>query len=66
MTPLSIFKVLKKVMIKDATVKDIYFDIEATACEYAYQSLKDKHFLNGNKYNDTFMLIYKNVIKTLG
>lgn len=60
-------------MIKGATVKDLYFDIEATAWEYAYQSVKhlprlitiDDILKHKDSRDALFMDHYGKALKTL-
>jgi hypothetical protein len=68
-----IYKVVKHVLIKDATLKDLYNDIEATAYEYAFQKIKNLPRLktyediikDDGKNNQKFMHHYLQALKTL-
>jgi hypothetical protein len=58
----AIYEVVKPSLIKGAIYKDIFYDIQATAWEYAYYKSKGyKH----SDYNDYFLNHYKQALKAL-
>jgi hypothetical protein len=65
MTLTSIYNKTKSNLIKGVKPIDLLIDIEATAWEYAFQCLKDKHITSISDYNDLFMNLYTQALKTL-
>jgi hypothetical protein len=59
---MDIYNTVKPSLIKGTLYKDIYYDIEATAWQYAY--LKSKGY-TASDYNDIFLNHYTQALKTL-
>lgn len=57
-----IYNTVKPSLIKGAIYKDIFYDIKATAWEYAY--IKSKGYKSSD-YNEMFLKHYKDAYKTL-
>jgi hypothetical protein len=58
----TIYNTVKPSLIEGALYKDIYYDIEATAWQYAYMKCKG---YKANNYNEVFLHHYVEVIRYL-
>lgn len=58
----TIYEVVKPSLIKGAIYKDIFYDIQATAWEYAYYKCKG---YKQDDYNDHFLSHYYEALKSL-
>jgi hypothetical protein len=63
MTLITIYKKVKPSLVKGVKPIDLLEDLEATAWQYAYESLKGKRIKED--YNDLFMTQYTEALKAL-